>query len=171
MAAEFDGTALQARLVAAIIPGTTVDVPENARLGGTFEHIPLCASADAPGCVIAYSTFPAAAKVPDDARFVTTRTPGMIDACVNPAAVAGTPTLDADLPAGKVPSGRITAACVRAGPLSYLAVSAEPPATMAAIERLAGISPTWGLHGLDLELAEGTLIDIVRRQTAAYSKQ
>lgn len=171
MAAELDGRPLQARLVAAIIPGTTVDVPAGARLGGAFEHIPLCASADAPGCVIAYSTFPADAKVPDDARFVTTRTPGMIDACVNPAVVAGTPTLDADLPAGKVPPGRITARCVRAGPLSYLAIAAEPPATMAAIERLADVSPTWGLHGLDLELAEGTLIDIVRRQAAAYAKK
>ena len=106
----------------------------------------------------------------------------MRDAGVDPAAVAATPTLDADLPAdGKGTTdfhalpGVLTAHCVRDGRLTYLAIGASnDPAgaeAMATVERLADYSPAWGLHGLDLNLAEGTLVEVVRRQAAAYAKK
>lgn len=189
MAAEIDGQPVQARLVSAIIPGTRVDVPEGGqgdnRGGGTFEHIPLCRNASQTGCVIAYSTYPADKPMPADAVFGATRTPGMVYACVDPAAVAGTPTLDADLPLwgelraklgtdfAELP-GLLDASCKREGRFSILAIAAKPSdrvgeQTGALLERLAEYAPAWGLHGLDIALAEGTLVDIVRRQAAAYA--
>jgi len=98
IAAEIDGTPVQARLVSAIIPGTKVDVPQGKAVGGTFKHIPLCAGATQTACVIAYSSYLGDRKMPADARFGATLTPGMSYACVDPAAIAGEPALDADLP-------------------------------------------------------------------------
>lgn len=183
MAEEIDGRPIQARLVSAIIPGTRVDVPADAKLGGTFAHIPLCREATQTGCVIAYSSYPADKSMPADARFGATPTPGMVYACVDPATVAGTPTLDADLPLygelrrrfgtdfAELP-GLLSATCRMDGKFSILAVAAKPSdaageQAAALIERLAEYQPAWGLHGLDIALAEGTLVDIVRRQAAA----
>ena len=123
--------------------------------------------------------------MPANAVFGWTHKPGMVYACVDPAAVAGTPTLDADLPLfgelrqkfgtdfAELP-GLLTAACKMDGKFSILAITAKPSdaageKASALIERLAEYSPAWGLHGLDIALAEGTLVDIVRRQAAAYA--
>ena len=48
---------LRKQLVSAIILGGNVQVPTGRRVGGSFQHIPTCASASSTGCVIAYSTF------------------------------------------------------------------------------------------------------------------
>ena len=185
MKAEIDGKPIAAKLVSAIIPGTLVDVPPGKRRGGTFKQIPLCASASETGCVIPYSSYPADRPIPADARFGGTRTPGMRFACVDPAALAGTSTLDADLPLtpalrakyetdfAELP-GLISAACTEDGPLSVLAITVSPhdragEKTKAMLDRLAEYSPTWGLHGLDVNLALGTLVDVVREETAAYA--
>ncbi len=187
MAAEIDGTPEEAKLVSAIIPGTKVDVPAGQSVGGTFSHIPLCASAAQTGCVIAYSSYPADKPMPAKPRFGTTRTPGMVYACVDPAAVAGTPSLDADLPLWgdlrekfgtdflELP-GVVTATCKVAGAWSILAVTAAPSdragePTSALLERTASFAPDFGLHALDIGLAEGTLVDIVRHQTAAVPRK
>ena len=185
IADEIDGKPEQARLVGAIIPGTNVEVPDGKVVGGSFAHVPLCTRAGETGCVIAYSTYPADKPIPSDARFGATGKPGVAFACVNPAAVAGTPTLDADLPLfgdlhqrfgtdfAELP-GLLTATCTTHGPFAVLAIATQPSdaageKASAMIERLAEYSPIWGLHGLDINLAEGTLVDIVRRQASAYT--
>jgi hypothetical protein len=48
---------LRRQMVSAIILGGNVQVPMGSRIGGSFQHIPTCASATSTGCVIAYSTF------------------------------------------------------------------------------------------------------------------
>ena len=180
MAAEIDGQPVQARLVSAIIPGTRVDVPVRGAKATTEAAARSSTSRSAAtrsqtGCVIAYSTYPADRPVPADAVFGATRTPGMVYACVDPAAVAGTPTLDADLPLwgelraklgtdfAELP-GLLDASCKREGRFSILAIAAKPSdrvgeQTGALLERLAEYAPAWGLHGLDIALAEGTLVD------------
>ena len=105
-------------------------------------------------------------------------------ACVDPAAIAGAPALDADLPLwgglrqtydtdfAQV-SGVVGASCQQDGPFFILAIAVKPDdpvgkRTLAVLDRVSGYRPNWGLHALDINLAEGTLVDIVRRQSAAY---
>lgn len=45
------------RLISAIIPGANVFVPKGQPVGGEFQNIPACESADQLGCVIAYSAY------------------------------------------------------------------------------------------------------------------
>ena len=87
---EFDGNpAAQARLVSAIIPGVALPVPPGGDTGGALKTIPLCRRTSQTGCVIAYSSFRATSPPPENTRFGKVPQPGMIDACVNPAALAG----------------------------------------------------------------------------------
>ena len=185
IADEIDGKSEQARLVGAIIPGTNVDVPDGKLVGGSFAHVPLCSHTGETGCVIVYSTYPADRPMAADARFGSTGKPGLAFACVDPGAIAGVPTLEADLPLrgalrtrfgtdfAELP-GLISSRCTVGGPFSVLAISVKPSTqagetTAALIDRLAEYSPPWGLHGLDINLAEGTLVEIVRRQAATYT--
>ena len=185
IADAIDGKPEQARLVGAIIPGTNVEVPDGKLVGGSFAHVSLCTRSGEVGCVIAYSTYPADRPMVADARFGSTSKPGVAFACVDPDAIAGVATLDADLPLygalrdrfgtdfAELP-GLVGSRCKVEGRFSILAISVKP-STQAGetaatlIDRLAEYSPPWGLHGLDINLAEGTLVEIVRRQAAAYA--
>jgi pimeloyl-ACP methyl ester carboxylesterase len=71
--------------------------------------------------------------------------------------------------------GLVSTECVSAGDFDYLAlhVNADPtdPRTDdlgGQIVRATGVDPSWGLHLIDVDHSMGTLIDIVRDQTAAY---
>ena len=86
---EIDGKPVQARLVSAILTGTSVEVPDGKLVGGTFADIPLCTGMSQIGCIIAYSSFRANVPPPDDALFGQVTEPGMVAACVNPAALGG----------------------------------------------------------------------------------
>jgi Protein of unknown function (DUF3089) len=187
IADEIDGKPVQARFVGAIIPGTQVDVPEGKLVGGSFAHVPLCARSGETGCVIAYSTYPADRPLAPDTRFGRALREGTTFACVDPAALAGVTSLQAELPLhgerrarlgtdfAELP-GLISSKCTTGGPFSVLAISVKPSTqagetAAAMIDKLAEYSPPWGLHGLDINLAEGTLVDIVRRQAAAYAEK
>jgi hypothetical protein len=86
---EIDGKPIQARMVSAILPGTTLAVPRGADVGGGFQHVPLCRSSSETGCAIVYSTFRSTLPPPANTRFGKVTDPNMTAACVNPAALAG----------------------------------------------------------------------------------
>jgi hypothetical protein len=88
---DIDGKPSQKLLVAAILMGANLVVPKNAVVGGDFKFIPLCHSEKQTGCVIAYASFRETSPPPSNARFGRPRTPqpGMVAACVNPAALEG----------------------------------------------------------------------------------
>jgi hypothetical protein len=150
LAQAIEGTPTAKLLISAMIPGTNVAVPPGQVVGGDLKRTPLCQSADQTGCVVAYVTFRADAPPPANSRFGTVPQPGMVAACVNPAALlagqGGTVVTDAYLgargaglaslamgawtrdaapvttPFVKVP-GLISAACAETGPFHYLAVT------------------------------------------------
>lgn len=150
LAQAIEGTPAAKLLISAMIPGTNVAVPPGQVVGGDLKSTPLCQSADQTGCVVAYVTFRADAPPPANSRFGTVPQPGMVAACVNPAALlagqGGNVVTDAylgargaglaSLPMGawtrdatpvttpfvKVP-GLISAACAETGPFHYLAVT------------------------------------------------
>ncbi len=86
------------------------------------------------------------------------------------------PVQDINTPFVKVP-GLVSAECVNNGDISYLAmhVNADPsdPRTdelAGEVQRATGPDLAWGLHLIDVDLAMGDLLRIVRRQTEAFSK-
>jgi hypothetical protein len=85
---EIDGKPIQARLVSAILMGTSLPVRSGANSGDPFMHIPLCHANSQFGCVIVFSSFRAKVAPPAGSLFV--RAPdGMLAACVNPSSLGG----------------------------------------------------------------------------------
>lgn len=191
--------AVRRHLVSAILLGGNVAVPRHGTVGGSFAHIPACARGDQTGCVIAYSTFssrppadslfgrvgssislPAGLGGGDPA---TTRV-----LCTDPAALDGTggaltsyyPTSAAvadgalSRTAGiRTPwiefPGEYSAACRSAGGLSWLQVTRTHPGDVRpALHETLG--SRWGLHEVDVNIALGNLVDLVRKQAAAYRR-
>jgi hypothetical protein len=86
MQQEFDPSpALRARLIAALLIGGSVTVPQGGTIGGTFQNIPLCTSNAETGCVIAYRSY--AAGFPPASGSNDIGGPTMDVACTNPAAL------------------------------------------------------------------------------------
>lgn len=70
IASEIDANPdLRSRLVSAVLLGGSVRVPDGEDVGGAFKNIPACGAADDIGCVISYSSYPAAAPPVDGAIF------------------------------------------------------------------------------------------------------
>jgi hypothetical protein len=86
---EIDGKPVQSRIISALLLGTSLPVPKGKDVGGAFQHIPLCHSADQVGCVITYASFRATTPPPSNSRFGKVQGENMISACTNPAALGG----------------------------------------------------------------------------------
>jgi hypothetical protein len=86
---EIDGKPVQARIVSALLIGTSLPVPKGKDVGGTFKNIPLCRSASQIGCVITYSSFRATSPPPPNSFFGGVAGENMVAGCTNPAALAG----------------------------------------------------------------------------------
>jgi hypothetical protein len=77
--------AMRSRLVAALLIGGSVVVPQGGVLGGSFQNVPLCQSATETGCVLAYRSY--AADFPPAGGSNNIGGPTMDVACTNPAAL------------------------------------------------------------------------------------
>jgi len=86
---EIDGKPVQARIISALLLGTSLPVPKGKDAGGAFQHMPLCHSPKQTGCVITYASF--RANVPPPATTLFGRVAGedMMAGCTNPAALGG----------------------------------------------------------------------------------
>ncbi len=90
IARYIEGQPSQRNVVAAYLIGTNLAVPQGAAVGGDFKRLPLCTRAGQYGCVVSYVTFRADAPPPEGSRFGRIADkPGMVAACVNPAAIGG----------------------------------------------------------------------------------
>jgi hypothetical protein len=86
---EFDGKPLAKQLVSVVLAGTHVFVKKGSDAGGTFAAIPTCRKAGQAGCVIVYNSFRATSPPAADALTERSDNPTLVDACVNPANLAG----------------------------------------------------------------------------------
>ncbi|HMD34765.1 MAG TPA: DUF3089 domain-containing protein, partial [Vicinamibacterales bacterium] len=86
---EIDGKPAQAKIVSALLLGTSLPVPKGKEVGGAFQHMPLCHASSQTGCVIAYASFRSTTPPPDNTRFGRVQGENMMAACVNPAAPGG----------------------------------------------------------------------------------
>jgi DUF3089 family protein len=190
---------LRGRLVSALIIGWPVVVPANADVGGDFAHIPLCHAPGQIGCVINYSSFRATSPPPANSLFGRPLGggPGKA-ACTNPAALGGGssvlrpyfPTNGQSLPGSAPktpqwvdPSRGVTimtpfvtlpdfvkAECKETNGFSYLAISIQASPAEPRIHNVGGdLTPEWGLHLIDINVAMGDLVDLVGQQVKAYT--
>ena len=86
---QIDGKPVQARMVSALLLGTTLAVPRGKDVGGAFQHVPLCHSASQTGCVVTYASFRSTIPPRADTLFGKVADPKMVAACTNPAALGG----------------------------------------------------------------------------------
>jgi hypothetical protein len=195
IAEEIDGTALQDRMVSALLLGTTVTVAGGSDVGGDFRSVPLCRSPMQTGCVVTYVSFRSTAAPPENTLFGRTTEPGLEAACTDPTALAGTPGqlhayLSADgttivnrrqarawlasgpeiaTPFVSAP-GLLTARCTANENAAYLEITVHgDPGDPRADDISGDLTPQWGLHLIDVNLAMGNLLDIVRSQSTAWS--
>jgi hypothetical protein len=95
VAEEIDGKPLSRQLVSAILPGTSVMVPEGKDVGGTFKATPLCRSEAQTGCIVTWATYRDGVTLPDNTLFGTGRSgfggteESGVAGCTNPARLAG----------------------------------------------------------------------------------
>jgi hypothetical protein len=89
MRQEIDGKPIQARLVSALLLGTTVAVAKDKITGGDFQTIPLCTAAAQTGCVITFASYRSTVPPPSNTLFGRVATSGQVAACTNPAALGG----------------------------------------------------------------------------------
>jgi hypothetical protein len=201
IAKEIEGSPVQSRVVSAILAGWNVAVPVDRDVGGDFQHMPLCRTASQTGCIVSWVTFRDTLPPPPVALFGRVPTAGHEAACVNPAALAGSPTSlrgylssrtvtsiasvgpavrwvaggpEITTPFVAVP-GMLGATCTRREGAHYLALTVNGTAGDPRIDDISGdimigasVQRAWGLHLIDMHVVMGDLIELVRRQGAAY---
>jgi Protein of unknown function (DUF3089) len=86
---EIDGKPVQARLVSALLMGTTIAVPRGKDVGAAFRHIPLCRSRSQTGCVITFASFRSTLQPSAASRFGRVADASLTAACTNPAELDG----------------------------------------------------------------------------------
>jgi hypothetical protein len=181
----------RAQLVSALILGGNVQVPQGARVGATFLHIPTCSSATQTGCVIAYSTF--GSPPPSNALFgragqgvsqlsAQTTSTGQQVACVNPVTFSAAPgallpyfAAGASKPKGVTVStpwvsypALYTATCESSRGATWLQVDTASAPGDPRPKVTPTLGPLWGYHVYDVNLALGDLVYDVAAQEAAY---
>jgi len=189
---------IRRRMVSALLLGGNVTVRKSRSTGGDFSRIPACSSEHQTGCVVAYSSF--TAKPPPNSQFGRTTSDAGVRLlaptnpshtlrimCVNPAAPGGgTAPLDPYLPSLalrflpgrrrlKVGTpwvsfpGEYAARCKSSGNATWLQVThvsghdRRPPLAESGDAVL-------GLHILDVNIALGNLVRLVRDQAAAFAR-
>jgi Protein of unknown function (DUF3089) len=194
--AAVDATAATRKLlVSALLMGGNVTVPVGKSVGGDFANIPACTSATQIGCVVAYSSFdrtPVAnsqfGRVDSSINiFAKSATVPLQILCVNPAAPGGgtaslapyfpTDVLAAFDSAAPVPTvstpwvtwpALYSAHCVSAGGATWLQVDRMAGASDRR-PSIAGVATAaTGLHVLDVSIALGNLVELLRSETAAF---
>jgi hypothetical protein len=177
--------AMRARLVSAYLIGGNVAVPDGQDVGADFKNIPLCRTDTQRGCIVAYSTFRATEPPPAaGALFGRPRSGTGVAACNNPAVLAGGqvalkpywPSTGSllDLGSLQVTTPYVTlpdflrGECVVKDGYSYMEITILGVPSDPRPDNIGGnLAPTWGLHLVDVHLAMGDIVDLVKTQVAA----
>ncbi len=186
-----DDPAMRDRLLLAMPIGGDVDALAGSTRGGTTKNIPTCTRPDETGCVVAYHSYAAGERVVSDHWAPP---PGRETVCVNPAGDA--PRLSRTYFAVWPELRRFMhgvddvttpfvllrdfygARCVR-DPDGYSWLEVSQPSPPSADTRTSPVDlrdrrfriANLGLHILDLQLAQGDLVDMVARRAARLSHE
>lgn len=185
LANEIDGKPAQKLLVSAFLSGHPgFGVPAGKDVGGALKTIPLCHAAEQLGCVYVWSSYAEDDKATP--RFFGAQVaPGLVPACVSPAAPGGgrgrlkaffrKPSVapEADPPYVEAVN-QLSGECVTDALGSVLRIRVEEgpyaPLLQAGLARGSTL-PGWGLHILDMSLVQGNIFDVVDAETAAWARR
>jgi hypothetical protein len=188
---------LRARLVSAMLLGTSFQVPDGADVGGDLQNNPLCHSPKQTGCVITNGSFRSTAPPPANSFFGRSLHEGWKAACTNPAALGGGsgrllpmfPTDGRTLPIFQPTNPTwadgveittpfvtlpkfVDAECAENNGFTYLSLTVNGDPDDPRIDDVGGdITPEWGMHLIDVNVAMGNLVRIAKRQARAHSMQ
>jgi hypothetical protein len=195
---EIDPSAtLRARLVSAMLLGTSFQVPAGADVGADLQNVPLCRSPRQTACVVSYASFRATAPPPANSLFGRSTQEGWQAACTNPAALAGGagalvpyfPTAGRSLPifpplepewvdpsrGVEIETSFVTlpkfveSECAEHEGFTYLAITVRGDSADPRIDDIGGdLTPEWGLHLVDVSLAMGNLVRVAKSQARAH---
>ncbi len=175
------------QLIAAYLLGSAVAVPEGEDVGLSFENVAACRDDQQTGCVVSYATFRDTDPPPLDSRFGKPRIGGGRAICNNPAAISGgraemtpyfssgdTTLIDLDgvpgitTPFVKMP-GFLEGECITRGEYDFLELTVLPnPSDPWPDDILGTLTPAWGLHLQDANIAMGDIVDLAETQAEAY---
>jgi hypothetical protein len=191
--------ALRDRLVGAYIIGSGVAVPEGEVVGGDFAEVPLCERTGQVGCVVTYASFRVTSPPPEASRFGRVEPGEGVAGCVNPASPEGgrgelQPYEQVDPPEGSLTPGERTAGfadpadapeittpffttpglveaeCVAERGFNYLALTVDGDPSDPRVDDITGdLTPEWGMHLIDVNVAMGNIVDLVAAQSEAYT--
>jgi hypothetical protein len=188
--------ALRDRLLSAMLLGSSVAVPTGGDVGGSFTAVPACRTPGQFGCVIAYSSFRDTVPPPAASFFGRTSEPGTEALCVDPQALSGhelvsyfdiaegsqfgpaNPNLAWDPALPNPPAiatpfvalpGLVSSRCASDGTHSYLELHLNADPGPRTDDIPGDLTPEWGMHLVDVNVALGNLIDIVGQQAAAWA--
>jgi hypothetical protein len=193
-----DEPLLRERMVAAYLIGASIEVPEGQDVGGTFDNVPICRSADQTGCVVSYSSFRDNKPPPPNSYFARGGRSGAA-ACVNPAdlvnggpaelhpyflmeqvprtlsgGASAEPFTDASRDAEVTTPwvtypGLVEATCKTEGPFTYLALTVHGDPSDPRTDDIGGdFTPPWGMHLVDYNVAMGDIEKLVATEARAY---
>jgi hypothetical protein len=192
---------LRSRMLSAILFGGSVVVKTGSLVGGSFKNIPGCTSTTELGCVVSWSSYPGPPPpraVFGDTIWSPTDVlravpPGDAILCTNPAALGGgagtlEPVFPVSFPAGNgvwLPSVEVpgkagatawfeyddsySAQCMQSNGNNFLEVT--PLNGAMPFMSTGTLSPLWGLHPLDANLALGNIVSLIASETTAYLAQ
>lgn len=184
---EVDGVPeVRDRLVAAHLFGGSVMAPEGEVVGGTFMEIPACTAADEAGCVVTWSSYPAAAP-PDETGIFGRADDGGRSLCTDPTDLLGEQTSrpvalaqpslvgsvagpeDISTPFVAMPAA-LDLSCVATEGHDYLAVAVADPADPRPVQGFTDetLGHSWGLHLIDMTVALDDLVALAERQGQAH---
>ena len=182
---EIDGEpALRDRMVSALLLGSGVEKDG-------FDNLGPCTSLTDTGCIVSYASFRDTVPPPDNSFFGRTASgPAM---CVNPVDPAGGAfvtkpyfRMEAALLGGGVQPfddparsaeittpfvtypDMVTAECIDNGTFGYLQLTITTNDGPRTDDVGGDLTPEWGMHLIDANVAMGDLVDLVAAQSAAF---
>ncbi len=184
---------LASRMIAAHLIGMTVALPNDAEVGASFENTPPCTFDEETNCFVTYVSFrETAPPVPGQAiiDFGYTNSPDTRAACTHPVDLgAGRLELDAifspaqlqpytdpalnktiTTPFVKLP-GLFEAECIEKEGKGYLAITINGDPDDPRVDYVEDFPPGWGLHVLDVGLAQGDLVRLAQKQADVWLKK
>jgi hypothetical protein len=187
IADEVDGVPeVRDRLVAAHLFGGSIHAPEGELVGGSFQEVPACASADEAGCVVTWSSYPTAlppeadgifGRADDEGRSLCTDVTDLLgEERSDPVAPVAAPLVGAvpgtegvETPFISVPDA-LDVSCETTADHDYLGVAVADPADPRPVQGFVSetLGRTWGLHLVDMTVALDDLVVLARRQGEAY---
>lgn len=185
-----DDPYLADRMIAAHLIGIAVALPNDAEMGATFETTAPCTFDEEINCFVNYSAFrDTDPPVPGRALFGLTSSPDTRAACTHPVDlgagrlnldayfVTGTqldPYVDPDANAAittpfvKVP-GLVQGECIEEDGKGYLQITQDADPADPRVDDIGNdFLPGWGLHMIDIPLAQGDLVRLATKQADVW---